>query len=60
MYRWIWNQLPGSTGVRVVVALLLLAMVVTVLVLVVFPGLELLLPFSDVNVGLSNPVRLLG
>lgn len=57
MYRWIWRQLPGPLPLRLVVATLLVVGVVALLVLVVFPGLEPLLPFTDVNVGLALPTR---
>ncbi len=50
MYAWIWRHLPGGTPSRVVWALLLLAAVVAVLVLVVFPWAEPRLPFQDVTV----------
>jgi hypothetical protein len=50
MYAWIWRRLPGPTGARVALALLLLASVLVVLVVVVFPAVEPLLPFDDVAV----------
>ncbi len=51
MYSWIWRHLPGSRTVRVVQALMLVAAVVTLLLLVVFPWLEPQLPFNDVTTG---------
>ncbi|MPZ66001.1 MAG: hypothetical protein GEU83_10940 [Pseudonocardiaceae bacterium] len=48
MYGWIWRQLPGATAVKVVEALLLAA-VVALLLFVVFPWAEPLLPFNDAN-----------
>lgn len=50
MYSWIWRRLPGPVAVRAVIALLLIAAVVALLMLVVFPWLEPLLPFDDVSV----------
>ncbi|WP_446221257.1 hypothetical protein ACTWPB_14825 [Nocardia sp. IBHARD005] len=40
MYGWIWRHLPGPTPVRVLEAVLLVAWVVAVLMLVVFPLIE--------------------
>lgn len=50
MYAWIWRHLPGPTAVRVLIAVLLIAAVVALLMLVVFPWLEPMLPFNDVAV----------
>ena len=50
MYGWIWRHLPGPWPVRIVLALALLAAVVTVLFLWVFPWVEPRLPFDDVTV----------
>lgn len=50
MYAWIWSHLPGPTAVRVLVAVLLVAVVVAVFFLFVFPWLEQVLPFGDVTV----------
>lgn len=50
MYRLLWERLPGPLAVRVCVAGLLVVAVVALLMLVVFPGLEQLLPFTDVDV----------
>ena len=49
MYGWIWRHLPGSTPVKVVEAVLLVAAVVAVLLFAVFPWLEPMLPFNDVT-----------
>ncbi len=51
MYGWIWRQLPGTTAVRVVEALLLVAAVVALLLFVVFPWVEPRLPYNDVTFG---------
>jgi hypothetical protein len=53
VYVWIWRHLPGPLAVRLLLAVLLLAAVVAVLFLVVFPRVEPLLPFSDVTVDRS-------
>jgi hypothetical protein len=50
MYAWMWRHLPGPWPVRLVIALLMVAGVVSVLFLWVFPWVEPLLPFTDVTV----------
>ncbi|GAB3497008.1 hypothetical protein [Amycolatopsis cihanbeyliensis] len=50
MYGWIWRRLPGPVAVRAVTALLLVAGVVALLMFVVFPWVEPMLPFNDVAV----------
>lgn len=50
MYGWIWRHLPGPVAVKVFTALVLIAAVVALLMLVVFPWLEPKLPFNDVSV----------
>lgn len=52
MYGWIWRRLPGSLGLRVLQALLLLALVSALLLFVVFPYLEPRLPANP----LTGPV----
>ncbi|WP_181188413.1 hypothetical protein [Actinopolyspora mortivallis] len=47
MYAWIWRHLPGSVPVKVVQAVVLVAVVVAVLLFVVFPWVEPVLPFTD-------------
>ena len=49
MYSWVWRHLPGSSTVRVLQSLMLVAAVVTLLLLVVFPWLEPQLPFNEVT-----------
>jgi hypothetical protein len=51
MYAWIWRHLPGPFAVKTLVALLLIAAVVALLLFVVFPRVEPLLPFNDVTTG---------
>ena len=50
MYPWIWRHLPGGTGSRAALALLLALAVVALLLFVVFPVVEPHLPFGDVTV----------
>ncbi len=50
MYGFLWRHLPGPLAVRLLTALVLLAGVVALLMLVVFPAVEPLLPFGDVTV----------
>lgn len=49
MYGWIWRNLPGPVAVRVVLAVALALGVVALLLFVVFPWLEPLLPFNNVT-----------
>ncbi len=53
MYAWIWRVLPGPLAVRLLLAVLLLAAVLALLMIVVFPVVDPLLPFNGVSVG--NP-----
>lgn len=50
MYTWIWRHLPGSTPTKALAALVLVLAVSTLLLFVVFPEVEPLLPFTDVTV----------
>lgn len=47
MYGWIWRHLPGSTAVRVLISAVLLAAVVAVLFIWVFPAIAPFVPFND-------------
>ncbi|MER6989444.1 hypothetical protein ABT337_14200 [Saccharopolyspora hirsuta] len=49
MYGWIWRHLPGGTGAKAVQAVLLVALAVALLLFVVFPWLDPLLPFNEVT-----------
>ncbi|RLK60181.1 MULTISPECIES: hypothetical protein [Actinokineospora] len=49
MYGWIWRHLPGPTAVRVLTAVVLVAGVIALLMLVVFPWVEPKLPFNQVT-----------
>jgi hypothetical protein len=50
MYTWIWHHLPGNTATKAVQALALVLAVSALLLFVVFPQVEPLLPFTDVTV----------
>ncbi len=50
MYAWIWHRLPGGTGSRTAIAVVLVLAVVALLLFVVFPWVEPRLPFNDVTV----------
>jgi hypothetical protein len=51
MYTWIWRRLPGGVPAKAVLALILVLVVCAVLLFVVFPRVEPLLPFTNVTVG---------
>jgi hypothetical protein len=51
VYTWIWRHLPGPFAVKFVEAVLLIAAVLALLFLVVFPWAEPRLPFNDVTTG---------
>lgn len=50
MYGWIWRHLPGSTPVRIVLAIVLAIAVVALLFLVIFPWVAPRVPFDQVTV----------
>lgn len=50
MYVWFWRSLPGPVPVRVLLALLSFIAIAALLLFVVFPAVEPLLPFNDVTV----------
>lgn len=49
MYAWIWRHLPGPTAIRVGFAAVLVVGAVALLMFVVFPWLEPVLPFNNVT-----------
>lgn len=59
MYVWIWRHLPGPLAAKLLGVLVLLAGVLALLFLVVFPWAEPRLPFNQVTVpqesGTANP-----
>jgi len=50
VYGWLWRHVPGPVAVRALVALLVLAGIVLLLFMVVFPAAEPYLPFNHVTV----------
>ncbi|MBB4687197.1 hypothetical protein [Amycolatopsis jiangsuensis] len=50
MYGWIWRHLPGPFAAKLTIAVVLLLGIVALLMFVVFPWLDPLLPFNDVSV----------
>ncbi|MBA2416406.1 MAG: hypothetical protein H0V64_11085 [Geodermatophilaceae bacterium] len=50
MYTWIWRHLPGGLPGKLAGSLLLILAVTVVLLLVVFPWLEPMLPFNRITV----------
>jgi hypothetical protein len=50
MYGWIWRHLPGGTATRAIISALLVLGVCALLLFVVFPWVEPLLPFTAVTV----------
>jgi hypothetical protein len=55
VYVWIWRHLPGGLPGKIVGTLVLLAGVVALLFLVVFPYAEPRLPFNQVTVPHESP-----
>jgi hypothetical protein len=49
MYAWIWRHLPGNTPVRITIAAVLVLGIVALLMFVIFPAIEPLLPFNEVT-----------
>jgi hypothetical protein len=50
MYTWIWRHLPGPLSVRIVTTLVLVAAVCALLLFVIFPWIEPMLPINHVTV----------
>lgn len=58
MYGWIWNKLPFGLPGKIVGSLLLVGLAVWLLWYHVFPAVEPLLPFDDVQVeGPAQPTQ---
>lgn len=55
MYVWLWRHLPGGLWGKLALSLLMVLAVCALLLFVVFPAVEPLLPFSDVTVDESRP-----
>ncbi len=50
MYGWLWRSFPGGVVGKLLSSTVLLAGALALLFFVVFPRVEPLLPFQDVNV----------
>ncbi len=50
MYTWIWRHLPGNLAARILTALALVLAICALLLFVVFPQIEPMLPFTDVTI----------
>jgi hypothetical protein len=50
MYTWIWRHLPGPVPAKAFAALMLIVAVSALLLFIVFPRVEPLLPFTSVTV----------
>jgi hypothetical protein len=55
MYTWIWRKLPGGIPGKLAGVIVLIAAVVVVLFLVVFPWASPKLPFNHVTVDTPAP-----
>ncbi|HEX7660305.1 MAG TPA: hypothetical protein VF444_12595 [Pseudonocardiaceae bacterium] len=49
MYEWIWRHLPGPLAVRISLAIVLVFGAIALLLFVIFPLVEPLLPFNNVT-----------
>jgi hypothetical protein len=50
VYTWIWRHLPGGTAGKALLSLLLALVVSALLLFIVFPWIEPMLPFTAVTV----------
>ncbi|MEV6898073.1 hypothetical protein [Amycolatopsis sp. NPDC051372] len=50
MYAWIWRRLPGPFAAKLTIAVVLVLGIIALLMFVVFPWLDPLLPFNEVSV----------
>jgi hypothetical protein len=53
VYSWIWRTLPGGLPGKLTGSLVLLVAAVLLLLFVIFPAVEPLLPFNDVTVDVA-------
>jgi hypothetical protein len=49
MYGWIWRRIPGPMALRVTIAAVLILGVVALLLFVIFPWIEPMLPFNNIT-----------
>lgn len=54
MYGWLWRVFPGGLAGKLLCSLVLAVAVLALLFFVVFPRVETLLPYQDVNVGTGS------
>lgn len=52
MYSWIFRNLPGPLWIRIIFALILIAAVVLLLMMYVFPWLSQYSPFTESTISL--------
>ncbi len=50
MYGWIWRVLPGGLPGKIIGSTVLIAGVCVLLLFIVFPWVEPMLPFNDITV----------
>jgi hypothetical protein len=50
MYGFVWRHLPGNNWLRTAQSLVLVLGIVALLLFVIFPAVEPLLPFNNVTV----------
>jgi hypothetical protein len=55
VYGWLWRSFPGGLAGKLLCSLVLLTGTLALLFFVIFPQVEQLLPFQDVNVD-TGPV----
>ena len=56
MYGWFFRNLPGPLWLRIIEALLVIAVIVLLLMMYVFPWLnEYISPFTDSTIGQESP-----
>jgi len=54
VYSWIWRHLPGSTPVKIAIAIVAVGAIVVLLFAMVFPWITPRLPFTDVTIGVID------
>ncbi|MDX6198976.1 MAG: hypothetical protein QOJ79_2127 [Actinomycetota bacterium] len=50
MYGWLWRSFPGGLPAKLLCSVVLLGAALALLFFIVFPRVERLLPYQDVNV----------
>jgi hypothetical protein len=54
MYAWIFRHLPGRLWLRIVFALVLIAVALVLMVQFLFPWMSHLTPFTDSTIGSAD------